>query len=81
MPKHKVYQYTLPNIIKAISSFDYVNNLLKVASQYIDSSDLLTPVVASNVMKVATLRHLLPGRAFVYNSKLYFPYHELARFI
>jgi hypothetical protein len=81
MQKHKVYQYTIPTIIATLSAYDYFKNTIKNYSKFIDSSDNLTPFQPKNIMKIVPLKHLLPGRVFVYNSKLYFIYHELAKFL
>lgn len=75
MQKHKVYQYTIPTIITTLSSYDYHKNILKKQSKFMDTRDLITPFQPKNIMKVVPLKHLLPGRAIVYNSKLYFVYH------
>jgi hypothetical protein len=81
LQKHKVYQYTVPTLINTLSAYDYYKNNIKTYSKYIDSSDHLTPYQPKHVNKLVSLKHLLPGRTFVFNSKLYFVYHELAKFI
>lgn len=81
MQKHKVYQYTVPTLIYTLSTYDYYKKNVKTYSKYIDSSDHLTPYQPQHVGKLISLKHLLPGRTFVFNSKLFFIYHELAKFL
>lgn len=75
MQKSKVYQYTIPSLINALSNYDYFKSNLRSTSKYIDSSDNLTPYQPRHVAKIVSLKHLLPGRTFVFNSKLFFVYH------
>lgn len=75
MQKTKVYQYTVPTLINTLSNYDYYKNNIKTYSKYIDSNDLLTPYQIKHVTKLVALKHLLPARTFVFNSKLYFVYH------
>lgn len=79
MQKHKIYQYTIPTLLAALSNYDYYNNVIK-SNRYLNN-DLTTPYEMKNVVKIASLRHMLPGRSFVFNSKLFFAYHELAKFM
>jgi hypothetical protein len=81
MQKHKIYQYTVPTLIYTLSTYDYYKKNVKTYSKYIDSGDHLTPYQPQHVGKLVSLKHLLPGRTFVFNSKLYFVYHELAKFL